>query len=185
MTLPATELQASLGFASSLNALHAVALQLGHGVPGQSLISCPDQLQCLGLMRKGYPYRKEEVGPCPCPTTGPPDCIVQAFVGNSGRGRSYQMPWTTVIDGWELPCGCWELNSGPSKEHLVLLTTELSLQPTSYFVKNPVFVHEKIVAVEFLTLEWVGSETADASRFSDRSCESPSTTSEPALSRSQ
>jgi hypothetical protein len=29
----------------------------------------------------------------------------------------------------EPPCGCWELNSGPLKEQLVLLTTEPSLQP--------------------------------------------------------
>jgi hypothetical protein len=26
-------------------------------------------------------------------------------------------------------CGCWDLNSGPSKEQSVLLTTEPSLQP--------------------------------------------------------
>ena len=38
-------------------------------------------------------------------------------------------------DGSEPPCGCepprgcWELNSGPLEEQLVLLTTEPSLQP--------------------------------------------------------
>jgi hypothetical protein len=32
-------------------------------------------------------------------------------------------------DGCEAPCGCWNLNSGPSEEQPVLLTTEPSLQP--------------------------------------------------------
>jgi hypothetical protein len=31
----------------------------------------------------------------------------------------------------EPPCGCWELNSGPLEEQLVLLTTKPSLQPLS------------------------------------------------------
>ncbi|EDK98604.1 mCG140828 [Mus musculus] len=30
----------------------------------------------------------------------------------------------------EPPCGCWDLNPGPSEEQLVFLTTETSLQPT-------------------------------------------------------
>jgi hypothetical protein len=33
------------------------------------------------------------------------------------------------MDGCELPCGCWDLNSGPSEEQSVLLLTEPSLQP--------------------------------------------------------
>ena len=33
-----------------------------------------------------------------------------------------------VIDGCELPCGCWELNPDPPEEQQVLLTTEPSLQ---------------------------------------------------------
>jgi hypothetical protein len=32
-----------------------------------------------------------------------------------------------IMDGCELQCGCWELNSGHLKEQLVLLTTEPSL----------------------------------------------------------
>jgi len=41
-------------------------------------------------------------------------------------------------DVCEPPCGCWELNSGPLKEQVVLLTTELSLQPSKLllFLKN-------------------------------------------------
>ena len=34
-----------------------------------------------------------------------------------------------ITDGCELPCGCWELNTGPLEEQLVLLTSEPSLQP--------------------------------------------------------
>jgi hypothetical protein len=34
-----------------------------------------------------------------------------------------------VIGGCEPPCGCWDLNSGPSEEQSVLLTAEPSLQP--------------------------------------------------------
>jgi hypothetical protein len=34
-----------------------------------------------------------------------------------------------ISDGCEPPCGCWGLNSGPSEEQSVLLTTEPSLQP--------------------------------------------------------
>ena len=34
-----------------------------------------------------------------------------------------------IMDGCEPLCGCWDLNSGPSEEQSVLLTTESSLQP--------------------------------------------------------
>jgi hypothetical protein len=34
-----------------------------------------------------------------------------------------------ITDGCEPPCGCWDLNSGPSEEQSVLLTTEPSHQP--------------------------------------------------------
>ena len=37
-----------------------------------------------------------------------------------------------VIDGCEPPFECWELNSGPLEEQLVLLTAEPSLQPSSF-----------------------------------------------------
>jgi hypothetical protein len=35
-----------------------------------------------------------------------------------------------IIDGYEPPWGCWELNSGPPEEHLMFLTVEPSLQPS-------------------------------------------------------
>jgi hypothetical protein len=34
-----------------------------------------------------------------------------------------------IIDGCEPPSSCWELNSGPLEEQLVLLTAEPSLHP--------------------------------------------------------
>ena len=38
-----------------------------------------------------------------------------------------------IMDGCEPPRVCWDLNSGPSEEQLVLLTTEPSLQPFIFF----------------------------------------------------
>ena len=38
-------------------------------------------------------------------------------------------------DGCELPCGCWELNSGPLEEQSVLLTAEPLLQPPKCFLR--------------------------------------------------
>lgn len=37
-------------------------------------------------------------------------------------------PETGVTDGWEAPCGCWEMNTGTLKEQQVLLTVEPSFQ---------------------------------------------------------
>lgn len=45
------------------------------------------------------------------------NCVLPAYVCKSARG-------TGVTDSCELPCESWKLNPGPSKEHLVLLTTE-------------------------------------------------------------
>jgi hypothetical protein len=38
------------------------------------------------------------------------------------------------MDGYEPPCGCWDLNSGPSEEQSVFLTAEPSLQPKKEFL---------------------------------------------------
>jgi hypothetical protein len=35
-----------------------------------------------------------------------------------------------ITDGCEPSCGCWELNSGPLEEQLVLLTDEPFFQPS-------------------------------------------------------
>jgi hypothetical protein len=40
----------------------------------------------------------------------------------------------SLISGFFFPCGCWDLNSGPSEEQSVLLTTEPSLQPDKWIV---------------------------------------------------
>ena len=43
-----------------------------------------------------------------------------------------------ITDGYEAPCGCWELNSGPLEEKSGLLTTEPSLQPPNkHFLIRP------------------------------------------------
>ena len=39
-----------------------------------------------------------------------------------------------ITDGCKPPCGCWDLNSGPLKEQLVLLTIEPSIQPQDVFI---------------------------------------------------
>ena len=39
-----------------------------------------------------------------------------------------------ITDGCEPPCGCWDLNSGPSEEESVLLTAEPSLQPYLFLI---------------------------------------------------
>ena len=43
-----------------------------------------------------------------------------------------------IIDSCELPCGCWELNSGPLEKQPVFLSTEPSLQSPSltFILKN-------------------------------------------------
>jgi hypothetical protein len=41
-----------------------------------------------------------------------------------------------VKDGCEPPCGCWDLNSGPSEEQSALLTTEPSCQPKLKILKT-------------------------------------------------
>jgi len=50
-----------------------------------------------------------------------------------GQKEMTRSPGTGVTDSCELPCGCWELNSGPLQEQLVFLTTEPSLQPKGDF----------------------------------------------------
>ena len=47
------------------------------------------------------------------------------FSGHPEEG--IESPGTGVIDGCELPYGCWESNPGSLEEQLVLLTAELPL----------------------------------------------------------
>ena len=44
------------------------------------------------------------------------------------------------MDGCEAQCGCWDLNSGPSEEQSVLLTTEPSLQPFTQVLRQGNFL---------------------------------------------
>ena len=45
-------------------------------------------------------------------------------------------PGTGVTDSGELPCGCWELNSGPLQEQPVLLTAEQFLGTETLSLKT-------------------------------------------------
>jgi hypothetical protein len=60
--------------------------------------------------------------------------------------------WNPITDGYDLPCGCWELNSEPLEEQSVLSTAEPSLQPTSFClpVLNHWTFHTRMCAVELL-----------------------------------
>jgi hypothetical protein len=46
-----------------------------------------------------------------------------------------------ITDGCEPPCGCWDLNSGPSEEQSVLLTAEPSRQPPTTNFLHSFFIH--------------------------------------------
>jgi hypothetical protein len=52
------------------------------------------------------------------------------------------------IGGCEPPCGCWELNSGPLEEPLVLLTAEPSHQPQLCLIRLFLKKNEKKEMVE-------------------------------------
>ena len=54
-------------------------------------------------------------------------CVPRVSGPQQGQKRSSDSPETRVMDGYELPCGYWELNSDPLEEQAVLLTTEPSL----------------------------------------------------------
>lgn len=59
-------------------------------------------------------------------------------------------PRTGVTDSWELPYGCWELNSGLLEERRVFLTTETSLQ---HILENYIFI------ITFCFFFWNGGLT--------------------------
>ena len=47
----------------------------------------------------------------------------------------YKSALDPIMDGCEPSCGCWELNSGPLEEQMVLLTTEPLLKPLTHCFK--------------------------------------------------
>ena len=55
-----------------------------------------------------------------------------------------------TIDGWEAPCGFWELNSGPLEEQPVLLTAEPSLQPQYFYFSRYILIHVYVCMYEFM-----------------------------------
>ena len=56
-------------------------------------------------------------------------CNILSACMSKGQKRAPDL----IIDGCEPPCGCWELNSGPLEEQVVLLTTEPSHHPNSVY----------------------------------------------------
>jgi hypothetical protein len=63
------------------------------------------------------------------------------FQKNSSLGEICQnhlllLMAVTITGGCDPPSGCWELNSRPLEERLVLLTTEPSFQPPVIVFKN-------------------------------------------------
>jgi len=50
-----------------------------------------------------------------------------------------------ITDGYELPCGFWEMNLGPSEEQPVLLTVEPSPQPFCTLGCPKLTVHSRLV----------------------------------------
>ena len=48
-----------------------------------------------------------------------------------------------IKDGYEPPCSCWKLNSGPQEEQPVLLTSESSLQPQTERILSSNLVYLK------------------------------------------
>jgi hypothetical protein len=48
-----------------------------------------------------------------------------------------------ITDGCEPLCGCWELNSGPLEEQLVLLTTKPSLQLPNKLIEHYISIYSK------------------------------------------
>jgi hypothetical protein len=61
-------------------------------------------------------------------------CYVHAWYPRSSE-EGIQSPGMEVIDTYEPPCGCPELNPDPLQEQKVLLTTEPPLQPRNLFLK--------------------------------------------------
>lgn len=55
-------------------------------------------------------------------------CILDAF---KGQKETNPLELELSVDGYELPCEFWDLNSGLLQEQQVLLTTESSCQPFS------------------------------------------------------
>jgi hypothetical protein len=67
--------------------------------------------------------------------------------------KGHQIP---IKDGCKLPCGCWELNSGPLEEQSVLLPTEPSFQPSAFIllftIYSALYLHSSIYLPTFFFL---------------------------------
>ena len=66
-------------------------------------------------------------------------------------------------DSCELPCGCWELNLGPSEEQWVLLTTEPALQPPTLLFFQGFFCVAFLCGPGTCPIDWVSLRLRDLS----------------------
>lgn len=57
--------------------------------------------------------------------------------------RGHSSLETGVRDGFEPPCGCWELNENPPRKWPVCFTSELSVQPLARYFYNMDMTSEK------------------------------------------
>ena len=67
--------------------------------------------------------------------------ILPAYM-TAGQKRAQDL----IIDVFEPPCGCWELNSRPLEEKPVLLTSEPSLQPSLLILNGQFLTHKRCSA---------------------------------------
>lgn len=63
-------------------------------------------------------------------------------------------PGNGLTDGCELPCGCWELNSGPLQEQQGLFTAEPPLQPLQVTLESFFMPSVKAVFVWEVACHW-------------------------------
>lgn len=64
-----------------------------------------------------------------------------AFEGGSEEGVG--SPGTGIAGGYEVPCGCWEVNLSPLEQQPVLLTTEPSLHLQNHILKIIIIIEKK------------------------------------------
>ena len=94
----------------------------------------------------------------------PPSCLASSLFKNNIfyiHGYSFciwKRATDLIIDGCGLPCGCWDLNSGPLEEQPVP-TLNVSLVPISCMLGIPTGVRQNLSVVQiYLSLVAKGIE---------------------------
>lgn len=63
-------------------------------------------------------------------------CHMHSGAYGGWKRVSYLLPWNWITDGCEVQSRCWEPNPHPLQEQQMLLATEPSFQPQSFFLAN-------------------------------------------------